>query len=69
MACNCSKKVRPLGAEAPPLGAGTTTDTTTFYSPSRPTPPLGGGATYTLDGVTFGSRLEYDAARRRAGLF
>lgn len=63
--CNCNKRVRPLGSGTT---SGTTSDTSTFYSPGTPTPPLG-GSVYVLDGVSYGSRLEYVAALRRSGQF
>ena len=63
--CNCKKKSKPLGATATTTTTGTTTQQP-FYSPGRTTQSFSlqvGGSTRT-----YGSRLEYDAARKRAGL-
>lgn len=62
--CNCGKnKVRPLGSSGSASGStggasGTTTNTTTLYSP---------GKRYSFGGAVYGSQLEADAAKRRAG--
>lgn len=60
MGCACNKKVKPLGAS---VTTTTTTPLPQWYSPSQSFTLKSGSGTQT-----FGSRLEYEAARRRAGL-
>lgn len=71
MGCNCNKKVKPLGTSGAQK-SNTSPPTTAKLKRTSTPPPQGTTQSFTLqarDGstATFGSRLEAEAARVRAG--